>query len=82
MSGLDPGRMADAVGLPLAHEPLPSAQVRAGALPPIDIGPGSVVRLAEGMRTVWVVRETLRKVYITPCAVPGERPCSRDEPGG
>ena len=112
MSGLEPGRVADAVGLPLTHEPLPSAHVRAGApttglaeltdsigvwehtpgvstdvetdevfvvlsgsatiafeeppLPSIDIGPGSVVRLAEGMRTVWAVRETLRKVYVTP----------------
>jgi uncharacterized cupin superfamily protein len=112
VSGLEPGRVADAVGLPLTHEPLPSAQVRAGApttglaqltdsigvwehtpgvstdveadevfvvlsgsatiafeepaLPSIDVGPGSVVRLSEGMRTVWTVRETLRKVYVTP----------------
>lgn len=35
-------------------------------LPPIELRPGSVVRLEEGMRTVWTVRETLRKVYITP----------------
>jgi len=34
------------------------------ALPAIEIGPGDVVRLAEGMRTVWTVRETLRKVYV------------------
>ena len=27
-------------------------------------GPGSVVRLEAGMRTVWTVRETLRKVYV------------------
>lgn len=36
------------------------------SLPPIEVGPGSVVRLTEGMRTVWTVRDTLRKVYITP----------------
>jgi len=33
-------------------------------LPTIEVGPGSVVRLSEGMRTVWTVAETLRKVYI------------------
>lgn len=36
------------------------------AHPPIELRPGSVVRLAEGMQTVWTVRETLRKVYIAP----------------
>ena len=35
-------------------------------LPPIELRPGSIVRLEEGMRTVWTVRETLRKVYIVP----------------
>jgi uncharacterized cupin superfamily protein len=35
------------------------------ALPAIEIGPGSVVRLEEGMQTVWTVRETLRKVYLS-----------------
>ncbi|KJL30354.1 hypothetical protein RL72_00261 [Microbacterium azadirachtae] len=34
------------------------------ALADLEIGPGSVVRLAEGMRTTWTVTETLRKVYI------------------
>ena len=34
------------------------------ALPAIEIGPGDVVRLEEGMRTVWTVRKTLRKVYV------------------
>ena len=34
------------------------------ALAELEIGPGSVVRLAEGMRTTWTVTETLRKVYI------------------
>ncbi|QNA93636.1 MULTISPECIES: cupin domain-containing protein [unclassified Microbacterium] len=33
-------------------------------LPDLEVGPGSVVRLAEGMRTTWTVTETLRKVYI------------------
>ena len=33
-------------------------------LPSLEIGPGDVVRLAEGMRTVWTVTETLRKVYV------------------
>ena len=30
----------------------------------IDISPGSVVRLTEGMRTTWTITETLRKLYI------------------
>ena len=34
------------------------------ALPTIKVGPGSVVRLAEGMRTEWTVTETLRKIYL------------------
>ncbi len=34
------------------------------ALPSIALRPGSVVRLEAGMRTVWTVRETLRKVYV------------------
>ncbi len=33
-------------------------------LPDLEIGPGSVVRLAAGMRTIWTVTETLRKAYI------------------
>ena len=33
------------------------------ALQSIELRPGSVVRLTAGMRTVWTVRETLRKVY-------------------
>ena len=33
-------------------------------LPSIEIGPGDVVRLAEGMQAVWTVTETLRKVYV------------------
>jgi uncharacterized protein len=31
----------------------------------IQVGPGSVVCLGSGMRTVWTVTETLRKVYVT-----------------
>jgi uncharacterized cupin superfamily protein len=34
------------------------------ALEPIELRAGSVVRLTAGMRTVWTVTETLRKVYI------------------
>lgn len=33
--------------------------------PSLSVGPGDVVRLAEGARTVWTVTETLRKVYLT-----------------
>lgn len=33
-------------------------------LPPIELRPGVVARLSAGMRTVWTVHETLRKVYI------------------
>ena len=32
----------------------------------VAIAAGSVGRLAAGMRTVWTVTETLRKVYVTP----------------
>ena len=34
------------------------------ALPPMELRAGSVARLTAGMRTVWTVHETLRKVYI------------------
>jgi len=33
---------------------------------PIVLAPGSVVRLTAGMRTIWTVRQTLRKVYVAP----------------
>ena len=33
---------------------------------PIILAPGSVVRLEAGMRTIWTVRQTLRKVYVSP----------------
>ncbi|MRG59484.1 DUF861 domain-containing protein [Agromyces sp. CFH 90414] len=36
------------------------------ALDPIELRPGSVVRLTAGMQTTWTVRETLRKIYIAP----------------
>lgn len=114
MTGLAPGVAVDAHALPLAPEPLPESEVRAGApaaaatpladiagaevgvwemtpgtavdtetdevfvvlsgrasiafeapaLPTVEVGPGSVMRLSAGMRTVWTVTETLRKVYI------------------
>ncbi|MGR0219816.1 cupin domain-containing protein [Agromyces sp. ZXT2-6] len=34
------------------------------ALPPIELRPGSIVRLDAGMQTVWKVAETLRKLFI------------------
>ena len=30
----------------------------------VDLAPGSVVRLRAGEQTTWVVRETLRKIYV------------------
>ncbi len=33
-------------------------------LPSIELGPGDVFRLEAGMKTVWTVTETLRKVYV------------------
>ena len=30
----------------------------------VVLGPGSLVRLAEGERTEWTITETLRKVYL------------------
>lgn len=41
------------------------ATVHGAADDPLELGPGSVVRLREGMRTTWVVHETLRKIYVT-----------------
>lgn len=35
-------------------------------LPSIELRPGMLVRLTAGMRTVWTVRDTLRKVYAAP----------------
>jgi uncharacterized cupin superfamily protein len=35
-------------------------------IPPIVLGPGSVLRLHKGQRTIWTIRETLRKVYLVP----------------
>jgi uncharacterized cupin superfamily protein len=32
--------------------------------PPVEVGPGDVVTLAEGTATTWTVHETLRKVYV------------------
>jgi uncharacterized cupin superfamily protein len=32
----------------------------------LTLGPGSVARLTAGMRTLWTVTETLRKVYVMP----------------
>lgn len=30
----------------------------------VELAPGSVVRLRAGERTTWVVRETIRKIYV------------------
>ncbi|MGN6754712.1 MAG: cupin domain-containing protein [Intrasporangium sp.] len=32
--------------------------------PPVELCPGVVVRLAAGMRTLWTIHETVRKVYV------------------
>lgn len=40
------------------------ATVRCAGLPDLELAPGAVVRLRAGMRTTWVVHETLRKVYV------------------
>lgn len=34
------------------------------SLPTVELRPGSVVRLTEGMHTTWVITETLRKLYV------------------
>lgn len=33
---------------------------------PVILAPGSVVRLEAGTRTIWTVRQTLRKLYVAP----------------
>lgn len=47
------------------------ATVTGVAAEPLDLGPGSVVRLSAGMATEWVVRATLRKVYVVGSALEG-----------
>lgn len=32
----------------------------------VELFPGALMRLSEGMETTWTVTETLRKVYVTP----------------
>ena len=34
--------------------------------PPLEVGPGDIVRLAAGAKTRWIVRDHLRKVYLIP----------------
>ena len=41
-----------------------SATVEGVGVEPIELVPGSTVTLAAGMRTIWTVRETLRKIYV------------------
>jgi uncharacterized cupin superfamily protein len=108
---LTAGELMDAAALDVRHEPVPFAQVVAGApttgyqelsdgvgvwemtpgamrdveadeifvvlsgdasvefiapaLPAIALRVGSLVRLEAGMSTVWTVRDTLRKVYVS-----------------
>lgn len=38
----------------------------------VELRAGSVVRLAAGDRSTWVVHDTLRKVYVTPREAPPE----------
>ncbi len=39
-----------------------------GGLPErhVDLFPGTLMRLSEGMTTTWTISKTLRKVYVTP----------------
>lgn len=41
------------------------ATITVGDQPPVEIGPGDVVTLAEGTETRWTIYEALRKVYVT-----------------
>jgi uncharacterized cupin superfamily protein len=41
-----------------------SATVEGVAEHPLELAPGSTVRLSAGMRTTWTVHETLRKIYV------------------
>jgi uncharacterized cupin superfamily protein len=34
--------------------------------PPLEVKPGDIVRLAAGAKTRWIVRDHLRKVYLSP----------------
>ena len=34
----------------------------------VELSPGTLMRLSAGMKTIWTVTETLRKVYVTPGA--------------
>ena len=47
-----------------AHVAFRSAPGVAPPPAPINLAPGSIVRLTAGMQTIWTVSETLRKVYI------------------
>lgn len=62
MPGTDHDIEADEVFVVLAGD----ATVTFAGGEEIVLAPGSVVRLGAGEQTTWVVRETLRKVYVTP----------------
>ncbi|ALE93618.1 hypothetical protein AOC05_16970 [Arthrobacter alpinus] len=40
----------------------------------VELGPGTLMRLSEGMKTAWTITETLRKVYVTPSCPSGRTP--------
>ncbi|HQR79317.1 MAG TPA: cupin domain-containing protein [Actinomycetota bacterium] len=42
------------------------ARIEVEGQAPLDVGPGDVVELAAGARTVWHVREPLRKFWVMP----------------
>ncbi|HSO65277.1 MAG TPA: hypothetical protein VLQ78_09270 [Ornithinibacter sp.] len=64
----------DVTAAPVEHAPMPAAEVfvvlagRGGATFPdgerIDPAPGVAVALRAGERTVWVVTERLRKIWV------------------
>ena len=41
------------------------ATIEAAGAPPVEVGPGDLVRLTAGTQTVWRVAEPLRKLYVT-----------------
>ena len=46
----------------------------------VELGPGTLMRLSEGMKTVWTITETLRKVYVTPSCPSGHTPSEGTQP--
>lgn len=46
----------------------------------VELGPGTLMRLSEGMKTAWTITETLRKVYVTPSSPSGDTPSEGTQP--